>query len=93
MIRALIGLLIAAIAAAFIRAVIGMITKEVTQMVNPDAAGGQAKPGPAGPGGPAGAAGPTPTALKKCPVCGTYVPAAQLIGGRFCSEVCSTKAS
>lgn len=87
MIRALIGLLIAAIAAAFIRAVIGMITKEVTQMVNPDAAGDKPKAGPAGP------AGPTATALKKCPVCGTYVPASQLIGGRFCSEVCSTKAS
>jgi hypothetical protein len=75
MIRALIGLLIAAIAAAFIRAVIGMITKEVTQMVNPDSEG------------------PTATALKKCPVCGTYAPAERLIGGRFCSEACATKAS
>jgi hypothetical protein len=84
MIRALIGLLIAAIAAAFIRAVIGMITKEVTQMVNPDSAEGKPKPA---------AEGPTATALKKCPVCGTYAPAERLIGGRFCSEACATKAS
>lgn len=86
MIRALIGLLVAAIAAAFIRAVIQMITKEVTQMVNPEA--------PKGPAGPtAQTAGPGSTALKKCPVCGTYSPAERLVRGQYCSEDCAAKAS
>lgn len=83
MIRALIGLLIAAIAAAFIRAVIGMITKEVSQMVNPEPAEGKPKPA---------AEGPTATALKKCPVCGTYSPAERLVNGKFCSTACASKA-
>ncbi len=80
MIKALIGLLIAAIAAAFIRAVMAMITKEVKEMVNPEA------PPKAQP-----TAGQT--SLKKCPVCGTYSPAERLIGGQYCSEACAAKAS
>jgi len=82
MIKALIGLLIAAIAAAFIRAVIQMITKEVGQMVNPE-----------GPKAAAPSAGPTSTALKKCQVCGTYSPAERLVKGQYCSEACAGKAS
>ena len=80
MIKALIGLLVAAIAAAFIRAVMAMITKEVKEMVNPEA---PQKPQPS--------AGPT--SLKKCPVCGTYSPAERLVGGQYCSEACAAKAS
>ncbi len=86
MIRALIGLLIAAIAAAFIRAVIGMITREVATMVNP-----QQPQQPPPPGGAPGA-GPTATSLKKCPVCGTYAPAERLIRGAYCSEACAARA-
>jgi hypothetical protein len=71
MIKALIGLLVAAIAAAFIRAVMAMITKEVKEMVNPEAP-----------------PKPQPTALKKCPVCGTYSPADR----QYCSEACASKA-
>ncbi len=80
MIKALIGLLIAAIAAAFIRAVIAMITKEVKDMVNPEA-----PPQPQPTSGQA--------SLKKCPVCGTYSPAERLIRGQFCCEACAAKAS
>ncbi len=83
MIRALIGLLVALIAAAFIRAVIGMITREVKEMVNPESP--QAKPNPAAP--------PTSTALKKCPVCGTYAPVERLVRGQYCSDECAAKAS
>jgi len=77
MIKALIGLLIAAIAAAFIRAIMAMITKEVKEMVNPEA-----------PQKPQSTAGPT-SSLKKCPVCGTYAPADR----QYCSEACAAKAS
>jgi hypothetical protein len=82
MIKALIGLLIAAIAAAFIRAVMAMITKEVKDMVNPEA-----------PSKPQSQQSAGPTSLKKCPVCGTYSPAERLIRGQFCSEACAAKAS
>lgn len=88
MIRALIGLLVAAIAAAFIRAVVGMITKEVTNMVNPEQAPRPTPPPPA-----AAPGGPTATALKKCPVCGTYSPSERLVAGQYCSPECAQKAS
>ena len=87
MIKALIGLLIAAIAAAFIRGVIAMITREVGQMVNPDSA--KAKPNDASPN-TASASG-TATPLRKCAVCGTYSPADRMIRGSFCSEACATR--
>ncbi len=74
MVRALIGVLIAAIVAAFMRAVIGMITREVSDMVNPKATADKQSPSP------------SQTALKKCPVCGTYSP------GDYCSEDCRKKA-
>ncbi len=85
MIKALIGLLIAAIAAAFIRGVIAMISKEVTQMVNPD----QPKAAPQGPQ----QAASNSTPLKKCPVCGTYSPAERLVQGQYCSTACASKAT
>lgn len=85
MIKALIGLLIAAIAAALIRAVIGMITKEVKDMVNPDQAGPQPQNPQQAP--------PESSPLKKCSVCGTYSPAERLVRGQFCSEACAAKAS
>ncbi len=90
MIRALIGLLIAAIAAAFIRGVIQMITREVGQMVNPDS--NKANPNAAGPN-TANAAGPSGTAtpLRKCAVCGTYTPGDRMIQGKYCSEACATR--
>lgn len=88
MIRALIGLLIAAIAAAFIRGVIQMITREVGQMVNPDS--NKANPNAAGPN-TASAAG-TATPLRKCPVCGTYTPGDRMIQGKYCSEACASRA-
>jgi hypothetical protein len=87
MIRALIGLLVAAIAAAFIRAVIQMIKKEVTQMVNPE----EPQAGAAGP--TAQGAAPASSALKKCPVCGTYSPVDRLVSGQYCSAECAAKAS
>jgi hypothetical protein len=62
MIRALIGVLIAAIVAAFMRAVIAMISREVSDMTNPKAAAPQPPPSP------------SQAALRKCPVCGTYSP-------------------
>lgn len=84
MIRALIGLLVAAIAAAFIRAVIGMITKEVKDMVNPEGPKPSAAPD---------SAGPAATQLKKCPVCGTYAPVGRLVNGQYCSQECAVKAA
>lgn len=85
MIKALIGLLIAAIVAAFIRGVIAMITKEVTEMVNPD-------PPKAAPQEPQQAASNS-TPLKKCPACGTYSPAERLVQGQYCSTACASKAT
>ena len=79
MIKALIGLLVAAIAAAFIRAVMTMITKEVKEMVNP---GAPTKPQPT--------AGPT--SLKKCPVCGTYSPADRQYCSEACAAKASSQA-
>lgn len=87
MIKALIGLLIAAMAAAFIRGVIAMITREVGQMVNPDS--NQAKPNEAGPNTASAAGSATP--LRKCAICGTYSPADRMIRGSFCSEACATR--
>ncbi len=86
MIRALIGLLIAAIAAAFIRAVMAMISREVSEMVNPTQKAAEGSPPP-----PKAEGGSTP--LKKCPVCGTYSPADKLIRGQYCSEACAAKLS
>ena len=86
MIRALIGLLIAAIAMAFIRGVIGMITREVSQMMKPES-------GPAGPSSSGSAPGSAPgntTALSKCAVCGVYTPTDRLIDGKFCSQKCAS---
>ncbi len=87
MIKALIGLLIAAIAAAFIRGVIAMITREVGEMVNPDSA--KAKPNDAGPNTASAAGSATP--LRKCAICGTYSPADRMIRGSYCSEACATR--
>jgi hypothetical protein len=83
MIRALIAMLVAAIAAAFIRAVIGMIQREVSEMVNP-------KTPPTAP--PPNAPPPGANPLRKCPVCGTYAPADKLAEGRFCSPTCANQA-
>ncbi len=88
MIKALIGLLVAAIAAAFIRAVIAMITKEVKDMVNPE----QPQGGPQKPQG-GQQAGPAASALKKCVVCGTYSPSERMVRGQYCSEACAAKVS
>jgi len=88
MIRALIGLLIAAIAAAFIRGVIALITKEVKDMVNPEDPQ-QSPPNPQQQAPPPSSS----TSLKKCPVCGTYTPAERLVNGQYCSEACAAKAS
>ena len=85
MIRALIGVLIAAIAAAFIRGVIGMITREMGSMMNPEkgSAPPRADSGPA-PSSPP----PSGTALRKCRVCETYSPADRMIDGAYCSAAC-----
>jgi hypothetical protein len=84
MIRALIGVLIAALAAAFIRGLIGMITKEVGQMMNQES-GPETKQNPQ--------ASPTQgTPLRKCRVCETYSPADRMLEGNYCSAACKEKA-
>ncbi len=87
MIRGLIGVLIAVIVAAFIRGLIGMITREMGQMMNAEKSESAANGNAAGPGAPANAS----TALRKCRVCETYSPADRMIDGQYCSPVCQEK--
>lgn len=84
MIRALIGVLIAALAAAFIRGLIGMITKEVGQMMKQESEGQETK-------ATAASSPQTGAALRKCKVCETYYPAGQMLEGEFCSLACKEK--
>jgi hypothetical protein len=84
MIRALIGVLIAALAAAFIRGLIGMITKEVGQMMNPETP-------------PETNRNPQEslqqgTPLRKCQSCETYTPADRMLDGAYCSSACKDNA-
>ena len=88
MIRALIGLLIAAIAAAFIRGIIAMISREVQQMVNPDSP--KATPGEA-PSNATNNTASTGTPLRKCAICGTYSPGDRMIQGTYCSQACASR--
>lgn len=85
MIRALIGVLIAALAAAFIRGLIGMITKEVGQMMKQEA-------GPET-GQSAQASPPQGTPLRKCKICDTYSPADRMLEGAYCSSACKDTAN
>ncbi len=84
MIRALIGVLIAALAAAFIRGLIGMITKEVGQMMKQETEPETKQSAKASPsqGAP----------LRKCKVCETYSPADGMLEGNYCSAACKDKA-
>jgi hypothetical protein len=85
MIRALIIGLVGIIAAAFVRALVGMIFKEMGDMMKQEKASG----GEAGQAAPPGSAG---AALKKCQVCGTYTTPERLLGGAYCSAACQEKA-
>jgi hypothetical protein len=84
MIRALIGVLIAALAAAFIRGLIGMITKEVGSMMNPEAPKETEQNAQASPS--------QGTPLRKCKVCDTYSPSDRMLEGNYCSPACKEKA-
>ena len=82
MIRAVIFLLILIVAVTFLRAIIGLIGKAMTQALEPETSGEA----------PAHAAGGE---LKRDPVCGTYVAESvslkKTIGGEvlhFCSPAC-----
>jgi hypothetical protein len=89
MIRALIGVLIAALAAAFIRGLIGMITKEVGQMMNPEAPGETNRNAQESPKQGTPIQG---TPLRKCKACETYSPAGQMLEGLYCSTECRDSA-
>ncbi len=83
MIRALIGVLIAALVAAFVRGLYNMILKEVGEMAKPQ---GTPPPGAAPAGSPSAG-----TALRKCLVCETYSPGDRMVDGKFCSLACQEK--
>ncbi len=89
MIRALIGVLIAALAAAFIRGLIGMITKEVGQMMNPEAPADPSRNAQESPKQGTPIQG---TPLRKCQACETYSPADRMLDGAYCSSACKDKA-
>jgi hypothetical protein len=83
MIRALLGVLIAALVAAFVRGLFQMILKEVGQMAKPEG-------GAAAPASPASAPQGS-TALRKCAVCETYTPGDRMLENKYCSSACQEK--
>lgn len=93
MIRYLLGFLISILAITFIRAVVTMIQKTMSEAVQSSLGGDAQKPG-------AKEQGPKQAMLRKCVSCGTYMPEQSMIrygsGDKsvyFCSKACEAKAS
>lgn len=93
MVRTVLYLLLSIILLTFLRAVIGLIGRAMSDLMNPapKTRGGESAAKPSGPPPKAGE-------LRKDPVCGTYVPAdsaiQKAVGGTvyyFCSTACRDK--
>jgi hypothetical protein len=90
MIRWIIVTLVGLIVMAFLRGVMGMIQREVTNMTS---GAGEAEPKPGAPPPKPGASGQGAQALVRCAVCSTYSPADRLIQGKYCSQACAAKSA